>query len=229
MEEVWRPIARFDNLVEASSLGRIRTLDRAYVTWRGGHAVMPGRVVKFRCHPWGYRWCEFMIRGKKYWEFVHRLVAEAFFGPCPAGNYVRHMDNAPANNRVENLQYGTPSDNSQDKWMHGTQPHGDGIWWRKVDSTEVITMRDMRLAGVKLKDIANFYGISEAQACRITTGKQWAETDGPVGSKRKKTKFLTDDEKIAVEQDRKSGMSITQLSEKHGVSRTQIHNLVRKL
>lgn len=228
MKEEWRSIARFHNLVEVSNLGGVRTLDRGYTTWRGGAAAVEGRTLTVRRHPWGYLWCEFTLRGKRYWEFVHRLVAEAFIGPCPPGQYVRHMDNNPSNNGIDNLRYGTPSDNSQDKWMHGTQPHGDQIWWRKVDSPEVIAMRDMRAAGAKLKDLADFYGISEAQVCRITTGKQWVATDGPVGSKRKPTRFLADQEKIDVLKDRKSGMTITQLSEKYGVSRTQVHNLVRK-
>lgn len=228
MKEEWRPIPRFENIVEASNLGRVRTLDRSYVTWRGGNAVMLGRIVTFRRHPWGYYWCEFMVRRKRHWEFVHRLVAEAFLGPCEKGYYVRHMDNNPGNNRIDNLRYGTPTDNSQDKWMHGTQPHGDQIWWRKVDSPEVIAMRDMRAAGAKVADLAEFYGISLAQVSRITTGKQWANTDGPVGSKRKKTRFLTDEEKILVMQERKSGMTIREIAEKYSVSRTQVHNLVRQ-
>jgi uncharacterized protein YjcR len=89
-------------------------------------------------------------------------------------------------------------------------------------------MRDMRAAGMKIKDLAIFYRISQAQACRVCTGKQWAATDGPVARRNKPTRFLSPDEKLLVIADRATGMTITQLAEKHGVSRNQIHNIVRK-
>lgn len=44
----------------------------------------------------------------------------AFVGPCPDGMEVCHNDGNPENNRVENLRYGTRSDNMRDKRKHGT-------------------------------------------------------------------------------------------------------------
>lgn len=169
-----------------------------------------------------------MLRGEKFWDFVHRLVIEGFVGPCPPGHYVLHFDNNPKNNAPKNLRYGTPSENSQDKWMHGTQPHGDGIWWRKVNSPDVMAIRDARKSGVKIKVLCGQHGISEAQVSRIATGSRWATCDGPKGSKSRKTKFLSDEEKVLVLEDRRAGLSITQLSEKYEVSRNQIHCYVRK-
>lgn len=227
--EVWVKPPRFGGLLEVSSLGRVRTVTREMTTWRGGKVKIPGRMVTLRRHPWGYFWCEFMLRRQKHCEFVHRLVAEAFHGPAPEGMpYACHGDNNPQNNVPDNLRWGSPSDNSQDKWRHGTQPHGDQIWWRKVDSAEVIAMRDMRSAGMKLKDISTFYGISQAQVCRICTGTRWTATDGPVARRNKPTRCLSDDEKLLVIADRASGMSISMLAERYSVSRSQIHNLVRK-
>lgn len=43
---------------------------------------------------------------------VARLICEAFHGPCPEGmTDVMHMDEDPANNRPENLRWGTRKEN----------------------------------------------------------------------------------------------------------------------
>lgn len=51
---------------------------------------------------------------------VHRLVGEAFLGPMPDGLQTRHLNGVRRDNRVENLRYGTPSENAQDSVRHGT-------------------------------------------------------------------------------------------------------------
>jgi hypothetical protein len=52
---------------------------------------------------------------------VHRLVLEAFVGPCPIGMQCRHFpDPNPANCNLKNLQWGTPMENTEDKRVHGT-------------------------------------------------------------------------------------------------------------
>lgn len=44
-------------------------------------------------------------------EKVHRLVCAAFIGPCPDGYQVSHLDENPANNKVDNLAYVTCKEN----------------------------------------------------------------------------------------------------------------------
>lgn len=57
--------------------------------------------------------------------YVHKLVAEAYLGQQKAGYEVRHLDNDPLNNSVENLAYGTRSQNVLDLRKKRTHcPHG---------------------------------------------------------------------------------------------------------
>lgn len=53
---------------------------------------------------------------------VHKLVLETFVGPRPEGMECRHLDGNKLNNRLENLCWGTPSENSYDRVRHGTHP-----------------------------------------------------------------------------------------------------------
>lgn len=53
--------------------------------------------------------------------FVHHLVAKTFIGPRPEGHYIRHLNGISVDNRLINLAYGTPLENTADSIRHGTQ------------------------------------------------------------------------------------------------------------
>lgn len=96
----WRDISGFD--YEVSSQGEVRNKQT-------GRVLRPGRCKS------GHR---NVVLGRGNNRLVHRLVAEAFCGPCPVGLEVRHLNGDPADNRAENLAYGTRAENSQDKSFH---------------------------------------------------------------------------------------------------------------
>ena len=52
-------------------------------------------------------------------RFVHRLVLETFRGPRPEGALSRHLNDQPEDNRLENLSWGTTSENTQDAYRNG--------------------------------------------------------------------------------------------------------------
>lgn len=226
--EIWKAIDRFGGVIEASNLGRIRRID-SRVNCRGGKTrLAPGRILTARRHPWGYDWFEFSVGGKKYWDLGHRLVAEAFLGKCPPGNYVLHFDNNPNNNKVENLRYGTPTENCSDKLMHGTQRTGEQIPWHKLTEKEVVDIRTRRHLDDTLANIAIDYGISEVYVWQICTGKKWPNAGGPIEEKRRKVNILSEYAKQRVIQLRvEQKFGIKKLATIFGVSNTQIHNLVR--
>ena len=57
--------------------------------------------------------------GGRHREYLHSWVMLAFVGPRPEGMYVLHNDDVKTNNRVENLRYGTPSENVADMFRNG--------------------------------------------------------------------------------------------------------------
>lgn len=50
---------------------------------------------------------------------VHRLVLEAFVGPCPEGMVACHYNDIGTDNRLGNLRWDTPSANEYDKVRNG--------------------------------------------------------------------------------------------------------------
>lgn len=128
MIEEWRAVVGYEDRYEVSSLGYVKSLPKV-VHWpnrsgfictryhperilaskvasRGGYAVIglcdpakPDKIKQFR---------------------VHRLVLEAFVGPCPTEMEARHLNGDRMDNRLENLRWGTKSENAYDKIRHGT-------------------------------------------------------------------------------------------------------------
>jgi len=56
---------------------------------------------------------------RKYWK-AHQLILFAFVGPMPLGMECRHLNGNPADNRLENLVWGTRQENVHDAIRHGT-------------------------------------------------------------------------------------------------------------
>lgn len=71
-------------------------------------------------HKHGYKmYCLPKGNGKYGYQSAHRLVAKAFL-PNPEGYpLVCHKDDDPTNNNVNNLYWGTKSDNLKDAYKHG--------------------------------------------------------------------------------------------------------------
>lgn len=67
----------------------------------------------------GYRIVSLPIEGVGKRTFnVHRLILEAFVGPCPEGMEACHNDGDRGNNRLNNLRWDTRSANMADRFRH---------------------------------------------------------------------------------------------------------------
>lgn len=106
----WRNV-RENKGYRVSDKGVVKSfINNKHGVGKEAHVLKP--VVN--CH--GY---ETVCLGRGNRRLVHRLVAEAFI-PNPNNlPLVRHLDDNPRNNRVENLAWGTQTDNMQDCVRHG--------------------------------------------------------------------------------------------------------------
>jgi hypothetical protein len=112
--ENWKPVAGYEGIYAVSDHGRIKRV-RAFKNGSVGRFLRPGA-----CDRCGHLLVCCCSRGRKRTTQVHRLVLAAFVGPCPDGMECRHLDGNPANNRIENLCWGTRAENNADRVRHGT-------------------------------------------------------------------------------------------------------------
>lgn len=104
---------------------------------------------------------------------VHELVLMAFVGPRPKGYVTRHLNGKPADNRLENLCWGTCLENSADKKIHGVEPLGSERKNAILKESDIQIIRDMMSAGLSNKEIAVKYNIDRSVISRIRTGGRW--------------------------------------------------------
>lgn len=110
-EPVWRPVPGFEETYEVSDRGEVRSRPRAGT--KGG-------FLKPYINKGGYLKITLRSRGHRTDRTLHKVVAEAFLGPRPAGQDIRHLDGNKLNCALSNLAYGTRSENELDKLRHGT-------------------------------------------------------------------------------------------------------------
>ena len=104
----------------------------------------------------------------------HTLVAEAFHGPRPYRQGVRHLDGNPANDHQSNLAWGTQADNLQDMIDHGRSQRGESNTNAKLTEAQAREIKRRRAAGESGRSLAIEFDISEQTVCCIHTGRHWS-------------------------------------------------------
>lgn len=156
--ELWKPVSEFSDTYEVSDCGRVRNIQT-------GQLKIPTLDAKNR------RMSVLLWRFNKARCFkVHRLVLEAFVGPCPKGMEGCHNNGDATDNHLGNLRWDTPTNNHADKIAHGTTNRGERGPNAKLTLEQVRAIRaDTRMQ----KLIALDYGVRSSQISRIKTGTRW--------------------------------------------------------
>lgn len=169
MDEQWRDVAGYEGLYSVSNLGRVRG--------RTGAILKGSRAAGYR----SLRLCK-VVRGRATTKdvYVHDLVLDAFVGPKPANSEVRHGPAGKLNNSVENLCYGSRSENQRDRERDGTMDRrGRGRPTqpdqRKLTNTEAAAMRRDRLAGETYRALSKRYSLSVSGVWGIVNKRRYKD------------------------------------------------------
>lgn len=105
MKELWISAVGFEGY-EVSSHGNIRSVDRVETNSLGKTRRLKGREIKQQISSSGY--ANVYLRGATI--RAHRLIAASFLGDC-VGREVNHKNGVRSDNRIENLEICTRSEN----------------------------------------------------------------------------------------------------------------------
>jgi hypothetical protein len=171
--ERWLPVVGYEGYYEVSDLGRVRALERALVYKNGTRRTHKAHFLSTAALVSGYSSVGIWKENVGDRVFVHRLVLEAFIGPCPSGQECRHGDGNRQNPALTNLSWGTPKQNAEDRIAHGKQARGETHGISKLTLKEVREIRAL-LGTMTQREIAKRYGVGQDEISRIKTGHRWA-------------------------------------------------------
>lgn len=125
--------------------------------------IRTGKTLGRRLDKDGYPSVYLYSNGKGTNKKVHRLVAKAFLNRDPNRDQINHKNGIKEDNRVDNLEWCTRSENTKHAYSSGLlRPNmGKAISaHRKVSDDCKTEILDMRSKGALLKDIARKYDMS---------------------------------------------------------------------
>lgn len=112
--------------------------------------------------------------GARRRELVHRLVLEAFVGPCPDGMEACHANGVRGDNRLANLRWDTRKNNFADRDRHGTTARGAAHGMAKLTAVQVRAIRRKRRQGEGLQKLADEYGVHHSTISNIASRRIWS-------------------------------------------------------
>jgi len=128
--------------------------------------------------------------GKRFQKKVHHLVLEAFVGVRAHGQETRHKNGIPSDNRLDNLCWGTHSENYQDRVRHGTDNRGDRNGPSILtddDVKDIVAL--LRTTDQSQEQIAKTFGVTQGTIAHINNGRSWGHltgaSRGPLVSRRR--------------------------------------------
>ncbi len=170
-EEIWRDISGYEGLYQVSNFGRVKSF------YKGG------RILKTVPDGGGYPIVCLSRDGKHKNRTVHRLVAEAFM-PNPDGKpQVNHIDGDKTNNRADNLEWCTSTENNRHVIKTGLHGSGSATYNAKLTNEQAFYIRE-NPDNLTCRALAKMFGVNHVTISEAQLGKTYRHVGGKIRTEK---------------------------------------------
>lgn len=173
--EIWKPIEGFEGVYEISSLLRIRSLPKTEVYC----GRKRGNIITTKISIGGYVRVSLRLpRKKNKMYLLHRLFATAFIPNLENKPFINHKNSIRHDNRIENLEWCTHSENNKHAHDTGRQKvyTGEHHHQSKLTKSQVDAVRSKYSYGkYTITMLSNEFGMSRYAIQAILSNKTWKD------------------------------------------------------
>ena len=169
MSEKWKEIPGYDGDYQVSNLGRIRSFKK----WNDGRK---SRILKPSTNSYGYHFVMLSKNGKQTPKTIHRLIAKAFIPNPKNKRTINHKNGDKADNKIENLEWATYSENHKHAFKNGLRNHkGENSPLSKLTENNVLTIRAIpKWFGISQVEISRAFNVDPSHISDIIRRQRWA-------------------------------------------------------
>jgi hypothetical protein len=155
--------------MEIPSLGNRYCADILGRIWSRAKSGREWRLLKGAPTSKGYLQVTPVVGDKYPHKLVHRLVAEAFYGPAQEGQETRHLDGNPSNNAPENLAWGSAKENWTDRSASGSGVR-ENHYAAKLTKAQT---EEIQISSKSQRALAKQFGVSQTTIYDIKSKRTW--------------------------------------------------------
>ena len=163
--EIWKDIENYKDKYQISNMGNVKSLK--YLGHKKEKIMVPNKISN------GYLQIALLKNNERKMKLVHRLVIETFVGNSDL--QCNHINGIKTDNRIENIEYCTQSENAKHSFKIGLQNNkGESHPSNKLREDDVKLIRKLvEKFDIKQKTVAYLFGVSKYCISDIIRGKTW--------------------------------------------------------